>query len=388
MKRRAFQKKLVLYAGLLLPLGLVYNAYATDWQAIQEGVLRIIVADQAENKVGTGTGFIVSKNGYIVTNYHVVSGGGENSALRVIFGRDHIMDATIVKGYQDQDLAVIKVQGTGYHPLPLADGSTIAQMQEAVAIGFPGGGDISEDAFYKRKITKGTISALVNMDNGLRTIQVDTPINSGNSGGPLLNADGEVIGVNFIKSTQAESTGWAIHVDEVKDVLQELGIRGKTSSELPLRYLVWALLILLTIVVGLIVARSVKMKTGSKLSTDTGPDFTNGIGEEREPKGSMTCTKGEFKGNSVEVGTQGIIMGRDPSCAQLVFRETKISKQHARITFRADTKDFLLEDFGSTNGTYIRGQKKRITQEVLRAGDFFVLGKGVAEFRVDNKTHW
>jgi putative serine protease PepD len=179
---------------------------------------------------GQGTGFLVDRQGTIVTNAHVV---GSSSQAQVQFGDDgRSVDARVAGTDPSTDLAVLRVDASavsGIRPLPLADSSRVQVGDEVVAIGNPFGLD--------RTATAGIVSALereITAPNGFsidEVIQTDAPINPGNSGGPLLDARGQVIGVNSqIQSGGGRGNvgiGFAVPSDTVRDVVPRLQ-RGET----------------------------------------------------------------------------------------------------------------------------------------------------------------
>jgi putative serine protease PepD len=175
---------------------------------------------------GSGTGFLVKSDGTIVTNAHVV---GNNSDVQVRFNDDgDFHDARVLGVDESTDLAVIKVDASaanGVKPLALADSDKVQVGDTALAIGYPLGLD--------RTATAGIISGLerdIKAPNGFsidKVIQTDAPINPGNSGGPLLNSNGEVIGVNSQIATAGGGNGsvgigFAIPANTVKEVLPQL----------------------------------------------------------------------------------------------------------------------------------------------------------------------
>jgi len=175
---------------------------------------------------GSGTGFLVDSDGTIVTNAHVV---GENTQVQVRFEDDgELHDAQVLGVDASTDLAALKVDpsaASGVRPLALADSDDVQVGDSAVAIGYPLGLD--------RTATAGIVSGLerqIEAPNGFsidKVIQTDAPINPGNSGGPLLNAKGEVIGVNSQIATAGGSNGsvgigFAVPANTVKDVLPQL----------------------------------------------------------------------------------------------------------------------------------------------------------------------
>jgi S1-C subfamily serine protease len=160
-----------------------------------------------------GSGFFVTDTGVIATNAHLVR--GEESLLTVLASGQQL-EAKVVYIDGDLDIALAKVQGSGFPHLKLADPSSIRQGESVLAIGNPG------DAMLF-SVTKGIVSAVGKFSRaGPGTwIQTDTPINPGNSGGPLLNFRGEVIGINTQKIIKSSITGigFALSSSELLDVL-------------------------------------------------------------------------------------------------------------------------------------------------------------------------
>ena len=175
---------------------------------------------------GSGTGFLVDSDGTIVTNAHVV---GDNAQVQVRFTDDgDFHDARVLGVDASTDLAALKVDASaanGVKPLALADSDKVQVGDTALAIGYPLGLD--------RTATAGIVSGLerdIQAPNGFsidKVIQTDAPINPGNSGGPLLNSNGEVIGVNSQIATAGGGNGsvgigFAIPANTVKEVLPQL----------------------------------------------------------------------------------------------------------------------------------------------------------------------
>lgn len=184
-----------------------------------------MVSIEAETKeeYSTGTGVILTKDGYIVTNAHVVAGAEH---VRVIFSNNDIFDASLAGFNADEDLAVLKVDATGLTPAEFGDSSTLRCGDPVVAIGDPLG--------YRSTITDGIISALdreVDVDGiTMVLIQTSAAINFGNSGGALINQYGQVVGITTIKIVtddgSAEALGFAIPSQRVKYVVDAL-IEGR-----------------------------------------------------------------------------------------------------------------------------------------------------------------
>lgn len=177
---------------------------------------------------GVGSGFLWDQDGHIVTNYHVVRGA---QSVEVAFGDDIVRPATIVGVDPMNDLAVLHVDDVppGVQPIEPGDASKLRVGQRAIAIGNPFGQ-------FERTLTTGVISALnrtITIDENTvlrRVIQTDAAINRGNSGGPLLDSFGRLIGVNsaiYSPTGTSAGVGLAISVDTVKRVVPELIARGR-----------------------------------------------------------------------------------------------------------------------------------------------------------------
>jgi len=178
---------------------------------------------------GTGSGFIIDENGYILTNNHVVQ---EADRLEVTLADKSKVKAKLVGRDPHNDLAVLKINvpKEKLHPLKLGDSSQLQVGQLAIAIGNPFGLD--------RTVTRGVISSLgrsLRAESGRLMrgiIQTDAAINPGNSGGPLLNSRGEVIGINtaiFSPSGGSVGIGFAIPINTAKRLLPALVTRGRAS---------------------------------------------------------------------------------------------------------------------------------------------------------------
>ncbi len=175
-----------------------------------------------------GSGFIVSSDGLIVTNKHVVS--DTEAKYRVVIGKDEIVDVQNIYRDPSNDLAILKINKTGLTAMDLGDSDKLKVGQTVIAIGTALGE-------FRSTVTTGVISGLgrgivagsgaagsERLDN---VIQTDAAINPGNSGGPLLNSSGQVIGVNVAVSQQGQNIGFAIPINIVKDSLSTFKSTGE-----------------------------------------------------------------------------------------------------------------------------------------------------------------
>jgi len=182
---------------------------------------------------GVGTGMIIDQNGYILTNYHVVEGAKQ---IKVTLSNGKQVNAKVVNYDSSYDVAVVKITDTVQVPavVELGDSDNLQVGESVVAIGNPLGTD------FFGSVTSGIVSALnrkISGDaNNLSYIQTDAAINSGNSGGPLINSRGQVIGINTakIKESGVEGLGFSIPINAVKSKIPDLskpvlmiGIQGQ-----------------------------------------------------------------------------------------------------------------------------------------------------------------
>lgn len=176
---------------------------------------------------GSGSGIIISTDGYIVTNQHVIA---DANTITVILNSGEEFEATLIGADARTDLAVLKINKTGLTAAPLGD-SNLAEVGDlAVAIGNPLGQELAGT------VTSGVISAVnrkMTVDGRTyNLIQTDAAINPGNSGGALVNKYGQVIGINSIKMSQegVEGIGFAIAMSEAKPIIDDLMNNGYVSG--------------------------------------------------------------------------------------------------------------------------------------------------------------
>jgi len=180
--------------------------------------------DKKELVAGTGSGFLFSSDGYLFTNSHVVHNAAQ---IKIKLHDGSIRQTVLVGEDQDTDLAILKISDADFTPAKLGEGDSLQIGQMVIAIGNPLG--------FQHTVTAGVISALGRTLEGQTgrmmdsMIQTDAALNPGNSGGPLINADGEVIGVNTATIRGAQGLCFAININTAKDVANQLIRFGKVK---------------------------------------------------------------------------------------------------------------------------------------------------------------
>lgn len=193
----------------------------------------------SNSATGTGTGVVITEDGYIVTNAHVIydseHGAGLADSINVHMDDDESYDAEVVGYDTDCDLAVLKIDADGLTPAEFGDSDSLMLGESVIAIGNPLGFDL------RNTVTSGIVSGLnrnitIN-DKSMNLIQTDTAINSGNSGGPLINKKGQVIGINSSKMSSGygdasiEGIGFAIPSNETSSIIDDLMQYGYVTGK-------------------------------------------------------------------------------------------------------------------------------------------------------------
>lgn len=187
-------------------------------------------------KVGSGSGFFVSNDGYIVTNHHVVDGANEIKVK--IKGQAKLLNAKVVRLDKRNDLAILKIDGASYKPMSIQSSSSIKRGEKVYAMGFPQV-DIQG---IEPKLTDGIVSSLSGIRDEPTSFQITNPIQPGNSGGPLFTEDGRVIGVivatldalSVVKATGTipQNVNYAIKSNYLLELISSLDIdRLKNTSQ-------------------------------------------------------------------------------------------------------------------------------------------------------------
>ena len=188
------------------------------------------VFGRTTESAASGSGFFITKDGYILTNYHVIEGA---STVKVTAYDGTTYDAAVIGGDEDYDIAVIKVEGTNFQPVVIGKSGSVQIGETVAAVGNP----LGELTFSMSQGIVSCVNRAINVDGKpFNMIQVDCSINPGNSGGPLFNSYGEVIGIVSAKyssysNTTVEGIGFAIPIDDVLAMVKDIMTNGYVTNK-------------------------------------------------------------------------------------------------------------------------------------------------------------
>ncbi len=196
--------------ALQLELKLLKASAGEDFSGIIEDAVKSVVIITTDS--GLGAGFIISNDGYVVTNYHVIK---EETNIQVITYEQDTLDAEFIGYNGNLDVALLKISGS-YNKLKFADSNDVQIGENVITIGHPKG--------LRFSVTSGIVSAIHRQGiNRIEAyVQVDAALNPGNSGGPLINTEGKVIGINNFKVGGSESLGFALESNYIKTSINEI----------------------------------------------------------------------------------------------------------------------------------------------------------------------
>ena len=380
---------------------------------------------------GLGTGFFVGEEGtdpqYLVTNYHVVEyfiATGKSSAggaLVVFFDADTYEEAYVVDYNEEMDIAVLRLGAPTdlRKPLKLHIATEDMVGSRVYAVGYPGTSDavgsISNFGTNDATVTDGTISRLVvQSGTGRRVIHTTAVIHGGNSGGPLVDENGAVLGLNtfsYINSETGESiegSNYAVSVEELIPLLENNRVPyelWEDQSSLPVMWIAVGIGAIVVLVLVMAVIGNNKKKQQAAIRAKEAADKERlareaaaqeeerrrKILEEEQHKQqkspavrSMSMQHG---GMRVPLGANAITLGRNPATCKIVYKQNTpgVSKEHCSLRWDAQNEVFVLVDLKSTYGTFLMNGERLAPGRSynLHSGDGFYLGDRVNELRVE-----
>lgn len=436
-----FARRTAARAARLLPVlvlcGAAPLAAAPDFAALEQSIVRIVTLTADGQSLGSGTGFVINADGHVATNYHVID---DSLAVSVVATNTaSLRPAQVVAQAEELDLAVLQVPGLDLPPLPLSAAEP-RKGQKVWAVGYPGGADreiLAADPTVQDGVIGRISSGSWNPSRhslNLDIIQHNAPSSPGNSGGPLLDHCGRVVGVNTQASMVAiEAAGgvtrvphaagiyWASHVKEtmkmlrrgavpfrqddavcaatgataLEDALAQAGADARQlrrSMEEGARGLFILLLLLFGAVLALLLLLLKKPRqqlvyaaerAGERLSRSVGGGRSaNKAPRAPLPPHGLALAGIDGNGRRVHLALAparfagqrlGLSLGRHPGLVDEVVSDRNVSRRHLRIACRRGR--FYIEDLNSANGTFLNERRLRpFRPEALEAGARVSLG--------------
>lgn len=415
MKKRMFS--LILTILLLSVSALPVSAAAASFDPeVRQGIAPIIFSMNIEGNdalISSGTCFFVGKTSenpqYVVTNHHVVAdfiavGAGDlvsytdgetsltgKAAMRVYFDATDYAEAYLVDADPQADIAILRLETPTDKRVALKLRVPTEEMigSAVYAVGYPGLSDnayddpVSQWSPEDASVTTGSISRLLTTSGtGVKKIQIDATIRHGNSGGPLVDAEGNVVGVNTgVVSNQNtnEAINHAINISEVIAMCDANSVTyqltGSSTAMLPWGIAGVAVAVILA-AVALVAARKKAASVSGGAGASSAPVTSAPAPSAEDPTElRFQCQRGTFAGKRFSInGT--VRIGRDPARNDLVYPSSTqgISGVHCVLILKDGV--LMLQDLGSTYGTFVNGgQRLAASQPVeLKVGDRFCLG--------------
>lgn len=365
---------------------------------------------------GWGSGFFVGEKNedpmYLVTNYHVIepfieSSAGElvdletdygvlqgRSKIRIYYSSNDYDEAYPVTYDSTKDIAILKLsQPTSKRQAISLRSPTDDMVGSTIyAVGFPG---LAENIFTEAtstwgssdvSVTSGSFSRmLTTTGTGQNLIQLDCVIRHGNSGGPIVNEDGEAIGVavSFVSDDDSQ-VYYAVNIDEVIPYLKQFDIpyvanANNIFSGTTLIIIIIAGVVALAMIAVIIIIAKGKKKSSNKPKARKSPDNGEQLPPVKEKKPMLRSLAQQHRGMIVAVSPgKQILIGTSKDDCQVVFQRGTpgVSRRHCSISWDPSTNDFILTDLGSSYGTFLEN-KQRLGKGVptrVRPGDKFYLG--------------
>jgi hypothetical protein len=186
-----------------LPVAEIYSLYSSS-------IVSIKTKNKEDDELGSGSGFVVSQDGFIVTNAHVIKGAYQ---LELKINGKAFNDATLVKNIQELDIAILKVNAQDLKPLYIGNSDGLSGGELIVALGNPMG--------FEQSVSSGIVSA-VRTNRQMKVIQITAPLSPGSSGGPLLNEYGEVVGITTLASFfMAQNLNFAVPINYLDKAIEK-----------------------------------------------------------------------------------------------------------------------------------------------------------------------
>ncbi|MDF2539167.1 MAG: hypothetical protein K0S76_2188 [Herbinix sp.] len=379
---------LILSIVMLLSMNAMALADVTTAREAADGV--VLITEETEDVYGFGSGFAIGESGkpvrYIVTNFHVVRDAYyDGGTITVYFSAaaNSYMQSEIYWKDEKKDIAILRLpEATDLRSaLVICPNKEIDLNGNFTALGYPSSSTAGNDFIKYDKsdiaITQGIISKEARIDE-TDVYMIDIDISEGNSGGPLVNSKGEVVGINtFSIKSDTGSANYAVMIDELvrsinRDIIP-ITITGTGNNMVLIIGLSICALVVIIVVVLLILIR--RKSNTSKQTGTTKATVKN--------KFTLVGTNGYFAGRNFPLNSD-LKIGRDPKRCTIIYpaEQAGISSLHCEITLAGN--NVMLQDCGSSYGTFLNGEKLAArSPKTVKKGDVFYLADESNTFRVE-----
>jgi len=386
-----------------------------------------VVCLVSPSNIETGSGFLVADGKHVVTNRHVIACTGEGGKVGIMAAHGELMQAAVLWQSATKDLAVLRVEKSpGGQAVAFAARSAMDERDKVIVAGYPGAALRSTRDFGRVSFSEGIISKFTELDSPegtVRHIQITAPVNPGNSGGPLFNDMGQVVGINVQKALTAvlvvdpnapqgirqervplgEGVAWAILSDELLVELERLHLPYYVSRSKPnpiaaelgrqpvLFTLIGISMLLAITAIGLLAnRRSRNVIKDAVTRGQSGLTKRVAAPAKARLKPVLRGMTGPYAGTAVPLDSEQIAIGRDASLCQLVLPAdaTDVGRRHCTVRWDKATRFFWLEDCWTTNGTFLDSGERidSATPRQLKPGERFYLSKREYQFEVALET--
>jgi len=382
-----------------------------------------VVCLVSPSNIDTGSGFFVADGKHIVTNRHVIACTDQGGKVGIMAANGDLVQAAVRWQSAAKDLAILSVdKNPGGQAVNFATRSAIDERDWVIVAGYPGAAQRSSRDFGRVSFAEGIISKFTELDSPegtVKHIQITAPVNPGNSGGPLFNEFGQVVGINVQKSLAAvlvvdrtapqgvrqervplgEGVAWAILSDELLVELERLHLpfnvtRSKPNAlttefgRQPVLFTFTVMtMVLATLSIGLLVNRRSRVVIKDALTRGRGGFTLRAATHKKLTQNPiLRGITGPYAHSTVPLNSEQIAIGRDASLCQLVLPAdaTDIGRRHCTVRWDPTSVAFWLEDCWTSNGTFLDNGERldSATPHRLKPGERFYLASRQCEFEV------
>lgn len=410
---------------LTLILGLAWATPASAdnlTEAMRSSTVPVVCVVSPTN-LGAGSGFLVADGKHVVTNRHVVACTNEGGKVGIMAAHGELVQAAVLWQSAAKDLAILRVEkNPGGQVVAFATRSTMEERDKVIVAGYPGAALRSTRDFGRVSFAEGIISKFTELDSPegtIKHIQITAPVNPGNSGGPLFNELGQVVGINVQKSMAAvlvvdptapqgirqervplgEGVAWAILSDELLVELERLHLPFNATRAKPnavaaefgrqpiLFTLIGLTMVLAMAAVGLLANRRSRVVVKDALTRGRDALTQRAATPAKVPqKPVLRGITGPYANTAVPLDTEQIAIGRDASLCQLVLPAdaTDVGRRHCTVRWDKASETFVLDDCWTSNGTFMDNGERidSAKPRFLKPGERFYLASKRYQFEV------